>query len=125
MPSIRKALALSFASKYSSLAIHTAAVMVLARLLTPAEIGVYSVGAAVVALAHVVRDFGVGNYRIQEKELTAERISAALDVVVLIAWAIAAKPANCVHLGNVGLMQPGSLLDLIRPCVGDELHQPD
>ncbi len=52
MPSIRKALALSFAGKYSSLAIHTVAVMVLARLLTPAEIGVYSVGAAVVALAH-------------------------------------------------------------------------
>ncbi len=49
MPSIRKALALSFASKYSALAIHTVAVMVLARLLTPAEIGVYSVGAAAVA----------------------------------------------------------------------------
>ncbi len=51
MPSVRRALALSFAGKYSSLAIHTVAVMVLARLLTPAEIGVYSVAAAVVGLA--------------------------------------------------------------------------
>ena len=78
MPSIRKALSLSFASKYSSLAIHTAAVMVLARLLTPAEIGVYSVGAAVVALAHVLRDFGVGNYLIQEKETSTERSQLCL-----------------------------------------------
>ena len=90
MPSIRKALALSFASKYSSLVIHTAAVMVLARLLTPAEIGVYSVGAAVVALAHVLRDFGVGNYLIQEKELTTERIRTAFGVALAIAWTMAA-----------------------------------
>ena len=85
MPSLRKALALSFASKYSSLAIHTVAVVVLARLLTPAEIGVYSVVAAVVALAHVLRDFGVGNYL----EFTTERIRTALSVVVLFTWSIA------------------------------------
>ena len=90
MASIRKALALSFAGKYSSLAIHTVAVMVLARLLTPAEIGVYSVGAAVVALAHVVRDFGVGNYLIQEKELTTERIRTAFAVTLVIGWTMAA-----------------------------------
>ena len=90
MASIRKALSLSFASKYSSLAIHTVAIMVLARLLTPAEIGVYSVGAAVVALAHVLRDFGVGNYLIQEKELTQDRIRTAFGVALVIAWVMAA-----------------------------------
>lgn len=90
MASIRKALSLSFASKYSSLAIHTVAVMVLARLLTPAEIGVYSVGAAMVALAHVLREFGVGNYLVQEKELTEDRIRTAFGVAIVIAWAMAA-----------------------------------
>ncbi len=49
MPSVRRALALSFVGKYSSLAIHTVSAMVLARWLTPEEIGVYSVGAAAVA----------------------------------------------------------------------------
>ena len=63
MASIRKSLALSFAAKYTDLAISIVTVMIIARLLTPAEIGVYSVGMAVAALAHVVRDFGVGNYR--------------------------------------------------------------
>ena len=49
MPSVRRALALSFVGEYSSLATHTVSAMVLARLLTPEEIGVYSVGAAAVA----------------------------------------------------------------------------
>lgn len=89
MPSIRKALALSFAAKYSDLAISTVSVMIIARLLTPAEIGVYSVGMAVAALAHVLRDFGVGNYLIQEKELTRDRVRTALGVAILIAWAMA------------------------------------
>lgn len=89
-PSVRKALVLSFAGKYSALAMHTVAVMVLARLLTPAEIGVYSVGAAVVGLAHVVRDFGVGNYLIQEKELTTDRVRTAFAVTLVIGWTMAA-----------------------------------
>lgn len=90
MASIRKALALSFTAKYSDLAISTVSVMIIARLLTPAEIGVYSVGMAVAGLAHVLRDFGVGNYLIQEKELTRDRVRTALGVAILIAWAMAA-----------------------------------
>ena len=90
MPSVRKSLALSFASKYSDLVITTVTVLVLARLLTPEEIGIYSVGAAVVAMAHVVRDFGVGNYLIQEKELTQDRIRTAFAVTLIIGWTMAA-----------------------------------
>lgn len=86
MASIRKSLALSLAAKYSDLAISTASIIVIARLLTPAEIGVWSVGVAIAALAYVVRDFGVANYMIQEKELTPERISTALGVAIVIAW---------------------------------------
>src|SRR3972149_3650089 len=58
MASIRKSLALSFAAKYSDLVISTVSVIVIARLLTPAEIGVYSVGAAVTALGHALLPFG-------------------------------------------------------------------
>ena len=88
--SIRKSLALSFAGKYSSLAIHTVSVVVLARLLTPEEIGVYSVGAAAVALAHMLREFGVGNYLVQERDLTQDRIRTAFGVALVIAWVMAA-----------------------------------
>lgn len=89
MPSLRRSLALSFAAKYSNLVIATVSVMVLARLLTPAEIGVYSVGAAAMALAHVLREFGIGNYLIQEKELTRDRIRTAFTVALVFGWGMA------------------------------------
>lgn len=90
MASIRRSLLFSFAEKYSSLIVNIIAVTVLARLLSPAEIGVFSVGAAVLTLAHVLRDFGVGNYLIQEPDLTREKIAAAFGLSLVIAWTVAA-----------------------------------
>jgi len=54
--------------------------MVLARLLTPAELGVYSVAMALLAMASTLRDMGAGNYLLQEKDLTADRIRAVWAV---------------------------------------------
>lgn len=65
MSPVRVSFLFSFAEKYTLLVLTTAGAMVLSRLLTPAEIGLYSVGAVLVGLAQVVRDFGVGLYVIQ------------------------------------------------------------
>ena len=51
--------------------------MVLARLLTPWETGLYSVSAGIINIAQGIREFGVGNYIIQEKDLTRDRIATA------------------------------------------------
>ena len=67
MTSVRRALALSLVERYLTLAIALGSNMVLARLLTPDQIGVYSVSLAVIGLAQALRDFGVGSYLIQEK----------------------------------------------------------
>jgi O-antigen/teichoic acid export membrane protein len=86
----------SFAEKYTLLLLNTAGTMVLARLLTPAEVGVYAVGAVLVGLAQALRDFGVGMYVIQEKDLTRDKLRAALGTSVLVAWSLAA----CVLLAS-------------------------
>jgi O-antigen/teichoic acid export membrane protein len=83
---LRSALFFSFAEKYTLLLLGMGGSMVIARLLTPAEIGLYSVGAVLVGLAQAVRDFGVGPYLTQEKELTMEKMRAALAVSVAVAW---------------------------------------
>lgn len=80
---------LSFAEKYTLLLVNTAGTMILARLLTPAEIGVYAVGAVLVGLVQAVRDFGVGPYVIQEKQLTEEKLRAALGTSIVVAWTLA------------------------------------
>lgn len=86
----RWSLLVSFAEKYTLLVLNTAGTMMLARLLTPAEIGVYAVGAVLAGLAQAVRDFGVGSYVIQEKQLTEEKLRAALGTSLCVAWALAA-----------------------------------
>ena len=89
MNSVRKSLLTSFAEKYTVAAIEVPTSLVIARLLTPEEIGVFSVAAVLVSLAHMLRDFGVGQYIIQEKELTPDRFRTAFGFTLLFAWAIA------------------------------------
>ncbi|WP_332860267.1 lipopolysaccharide biosynthesis protein [Janthinobacterium svalbardensis] len=89
MNATRHSFLFSFAEKYTVLLLGIVATMVLSRLLTPAEVGVYSLGAVLVALAQVVRDFGVGQYLIQEKQLDAVKLRAALATSLLVAWLLA------------------------------------
>lgn len=62
--------------------------MVLVRLLTPEDIGIYTVGLAIIGIAHMVRDFGVGKYLVQEKNLTPEIVSGALGITIIFAWSM-------------------------------------
>jgi len=88
MGTVRKSFVWSFAQKYFGLCVSFVTLPILSRILTPHEIGIYTVGVAFVALAHVMRDFGVADYIIQEKELTETRIKAAFSVSILIGWSI-------------------------------------
>ncbi len=86
---VRRAFAISFLARHGRLAISFIAVMVLSRLLTPAEIGIFSVSAALIALGHAVRDFGIGEYIVQERDLTSARLRTAYGFSIVIAWVIA------------------------------------
>jgi O-antigen/teichoic acid export membrane protein len=78
--SVRRSSYLAFASRYSSMFINFAGTVVVARLLTPAEIGVFTVSVAFVTLSQVLRDFGVANYLIQERDLDRSRIRTAMGI---------------------------------------------
>ncbi|MBC7378235.1 MAG: lipopolysaccharide biosynthesis protein [Burkholderiaceae bacterium] len=84
MTGVRRALAFSFAERYLSLAINLASNMAIARLLTPAEIGVFSVSLAFIGIAQVLRDFGVASYLIQERDLTDRHVSTAFGVLLVL-----------------------------------------
>jgi len=83
---VRRAVLLSFAGKYSAHLIALGSILVLARLLTPVEIGVYSVGLALLAIGTKLRDFGVSNFIIQEPDLTVARLRTAFTVTFVIGW---------------------------------------
>jgi len=87
--SVRRSLVLSFAQRNSTLIIQLVASILIARLLSPHEIGIFSVGSVIVSFSHIVRDFGVSNYLIQERELTRDRIRSAQSIILLTSWTIA------------------------------------
>lgn len=89
MGNIRSSIVFSFAEKYLSLVLSLIGTMVLSRLLTPADTGVYSVAAVWVGIAQVFRDLGVSQYIIQEKELTRDKIRAVYSVSFATSWSIA------------------------------------
>lgn len=80
----------SFAEKYTLLLLNTAGAMILARLLTPADIGLYAIGAVLAGLGQVVRDFGVGAWLVQEQQLDLDKLRAALGMSMLVGWLLAA-----------------------------------
>lgn len=62
-----------------------AASLLIARLLTPNEMGVYSVAAAFVAIAGMVRDFGVSPYLIRADQVDRDLARTGLGLLMLLA----------------------------------------
>lgn len=90
MKSVRRSLFFSFAENYSIISIQFVSSLIIARLLTPSELGVFSVAVLLVGFAHILRDFGVGQYIIQEKELTDDRIRTAFGLTLILGWSMGA-----------------------------------
>jgi len=88
--SLNKNIAIVFFERHCNLLISFSSVMILARLLTPREIGVFAIVLGISSVAHMLRDFGVGQYIVQEKELTVGRIRSAFTLSLLVSWSLAA-----------------------------------
>jgi O-antigen/teichoic acid export membrane protein len=80
--STRRAVLFSFIDRYSALVLSIASSMAIARLLTPADIGVFSVTMVFIMFISSMRDLGAGQYLVQEKTLTPERIRATWTVLL-------------------------------------------
>lgn len=86
---IKRKLGIAVVTQYTDLSIQFVSVMILARLISSEEIGIYAVASFMMALLHVFRDFGVSKYLIQEPELTPQKIRSGLGAAILLAWAVA------------------------------------
>ena len=83
---VRSAVALSFAARVIAAITALSSSMVIARLLTPAELGIYAIGLTLMLLLETVREFGVDRYLVREQQLTRDKIRAAFSVTILLAW---------------------------------------
>lgn len=123
MIGIRRALAFTFAQKYVLTAIHLVSTIVLARLLAPNEIGVFAVGNAVVSMTEVFRDFGVGTYLIQSRQITLARIRTAFTVTLLLSILVSA--ALLVLSGEIaGFYREAGVRDVLYVAAANFLIVP-
>ncbi len=84
----RRALALSFIPRIVTLVFSFGSTIILSRLLTPTEIGVYSVAAGLLALVHMLRDFGVSEFLVQEPNTDRALVHTVFTMNLLIAWSL-------------------------------------
>lgn len=89
MASVRRSLAISLTERYLITGVQVVSTMVLARLLSPHEIGVYSVATVFMGFIQAFRDMGIGQYLVQEGDLTREKIRTASGAVLCTSWLLA------------------------------------
>jgi O-antigen/teichoic acid export membrane protein len=62
--------------------------MIVARLLTPDEIGTFSVASAIVMIIAEFKLLGAADYLVREETLTDQKIRRALGLTILISWSL-------------------------------------
>lgn len=117
MVSLRRALLITFASNNGATVVNFGVSILLARLLSPREIGVFSITMVLISIAHIFRDFGVVSYLLRERELTSEKIRAATGVLLASSWFIAlllylASPATARYFNEAGVQPVMQVLAL-------------
>jgi O-antigen/teichoic acid export membrane protein len=112
--STRRAFTYSFVDRYAALIIHTGSAMVIARLLTPAEIGVYSLTMVLLGFIATFRDLGAGQYLVQKKDLTIDHVRSTwavqLGLGLLFAAIIAAASVPVARFYEEARMTPIMLI---------------
>ena len=90
MANLRRSLVINFFSSTGATALQFIVSVILARLLSASEIGVYSMTVVFVTIAHMFRDFGVSTYIQREADLTVQKMRSAIGVMFTTSWLIAA-----------------------------------
>lgn len=90
MSSFNKAIAFSFMGKYLGIAMQFGSMIILTRILSPTDYGIYTIAIVFVLIANILRDFGVTNYLIKEETLTNEKLRSAFSLMIIISTLVGA-----------------------------------
>jgi O-antigen/teichoic acid export membrane protein len=85
----RRAILYSVLNQYSLQIISLVSIAVLARLLTPGEIGVFAVATSIAFLAIEIRAFGVSEFLVREKEVDRQKVMSVIGVMMIMSWGLA------------------------------------
>lgn len=115
MTSVRRALAITFVERHLMIVLSLGSNMLLARLLTPEEIGLYSVNLAFIGIAHMLRDFGISNFLVQAPQLSTTEIRASFGISLLLGAVLFGVLCLVAPL-IAGFYKDPRLTDTLRIC---------
>ncbi|MEZ4979967.1 MAG: oligosaccharide flippase family protein [Chitinophagales bacterium] len=84
----RQSLGFSIASHYSVFSFQLISTIVISRLLTPEEIGVFAVAASIIILSKIVRDYGIANYIIRHQDISPEILKTCFTLLLAVGFAL-------------------------------------
>ena len=86
----KKNIFISFGSNGVVYAIQFLTTVFVSRILPPEQIGIFSVSIAAVSILQGLREFGIGNYLVQEKNIDVEKIRTVFAFALIVGWGIGA-----------------------------------
>ncbi len=113
--SAKRSLGITAISAAATFFLSLATVVIVSRLLSPTEIGVFSVSVAMIGFMHTLREFGVSQYLMQIKEITRDDKRAAFTITLAFSWLIALalhliKDTAATFYGEVGIARVMELM---------------
>ena len=113
--SVRRSLAWAYSGQFVSFVIQFAGSVVIARLLSPQEIGIYAIAMAAMGVVSIFTVFGVGSFVVREPDLRPHTLEAAFTVNAVLTVALSlALVGLSVGAGKfLGEPRAGSVLRVI------------
>ena len=75
-------------NKYALQVVSFISVAILARLLTPEEIGLFAIASSLAFVATSLRTFGVSEYLVREKDINPAKVKTVVGVMVIMSWGL-------------------------------------
>jgi O-antigen/teichoic acid export membrane protein len=119
---IRRSLAWMMVSQGGLFILQFGGSVVLARLLTPYEMGIYAVAVAMMGALGIVQAFGLTLFVVREADIDREVMATAFTINVVLALLLAGAVAGLSVFGGVFLHEPGVqrvlLVLTLSPVIG-------
>ena len=103
---IRRALFWSFAAQLVSFTVMFGGSLIVARLLSPREMGIYTVSLATIGVLQIIAAFGVGNFVIRATDLDARMLDTAFTVNAVLGLSLGAAIFALSYAGAAFLSEP-------------------
>lgn len=86
--SIRKSVLYSSISQYLLKIIGFVSVIIMARLLTPAELGIYAISSSIVLIVSELKLLGTANYLVREKSVSVDKVRSGVGLSMIFSWGL-------------------------------------